>query len=118
MKCPKRSADNTDTARFCSNCVSQLTRSGQLSAALTKTLESPVRALSKGSLVAGKFRIIDEIGNGGMGVVYKAEDITPARRFAVRGFPEAFVENQRKDGPVREGSQRYRAPWEIIEDNQ
>jgi hypothetical protein len=28
MKCPKRHAENTDTARFCSNCAAALTQPG------------------------------------------------------------------------------------------
>lgn len=63
IKCPKCQFDNTDTARFCSNCATQLTPGGQPPAALTKTLESPAYVLSKGSLIAGKYRILEEKGN-------------------------------------------------------
>ena len=91
MKCPKCHTDNPDTSRFCGNCATQLIGAGQPPPALTKTLESPAHALSKGSLVAGKYRIIDEIGRGGMGVVYNAEDATLARRVAIKVLPEVFT---------------------------
>ena len=91
MKCPKCHADNSDTSRVCGNCATQLIRGAQPPPALTKTLESPIHALLKGSLVAGKYRIIDEIGRGGMGIVYNAEDTTLARRVAIKVLPEIFT---------------------------
>jgi predicted amidophosphoribosyltransferase len=53
MKCPKCQSENTDTARFCSNCATALAPAGR-QAALAKTLESPAYVLAKGSLIAGK----------------------------------------------------------------
>jgi hypothetical protein len=71
MKCPKCHSDNPDTLKFCEECGTQLPPSEEVSAS-TETLEIPKEELTTGSTFAGRYQIIEELGKGVMGKVYRA----------------------------------------------
>jgi serine/threonine protein kinase/tetratricopeptide (TPR) repeat protein len=48
---------------------------------------STVEPLSPRELVSGQFRVVDVLGRGGMGVVYKAEDLLLSRQVALKFVP-------------------------------
>jgi serine/threonine protein kinase/tetratricopeptide (TPR) repeat protein len=75
MKCPRCQFENQTGSLFCSRCGTQL-RIGEPRSSVTKTLtlQTRVEALTVGETFAGRFQVIEELGKGGMGRIYKTYD--------------------------------------------
>jgi serine/threonine-protein kinase len=74
MKCPKCHFDNPSDTRFCGNCAAPLLPSAEIPVAQTETLRTPIKELTTGSTFAGRYQVIEELGRGGMGKVYRVLD--------------------------------------------
>jgi serine/threonine protein kinase/Tfp pilus assembly protein PilF len=84
MKCPKCQSDNPDTSRFCAECGTQILPAEEVSVSTTKTLETPQEELTTGSTFAGRYQMIEELGKGGMGKVYKVVDTKIKEKIALK----------------------------------
>ena len=65
-KCPTCHTDNPETVKFCGECGTQLIVPEDPQASKTLTLETRADQLTRGSVFAGRYEILEELGTGGM----------------------------------------------------
>ena len=81
-KCPKCHHVNPDGTHFCGKCGTQLPAPEKIE--VTETMEAPKEELTTGSTYAGRYQIIEELGKGGMGKVYKVNDTKIKEKIALK----------------------------------
>jgi serine/threonine protein kinase/tetratricopeptide (TPR) repeat protein len=93
-KCPKCGTDNPSDSKYCKECATALIDLEEISASHTKTLETPKEALPKGTTFANRYEIIEVLGKGGMGKVYKALDKEINEEVAIKFLKPEIAEDE------------------------
>jgi hypothetical protein len=120
MRCPSCQCEIPDAHRFCGSCGSPVSAASQRLTATVPSrpaavaVETPaarilssdsIRGFTPGTVLAGRYRVIGLLGRGGMGEVYRADDLklgTPvALKFLPRGLSDDPVRRERFLAEVR-----------------
>jgi serine/threonine protein kinase/Tfp pilus assembly protein PilF len=95
MECPKCGFANTKGTLYCGQCGTRLPASEGDFPSATKTLETPLKELTVGTVFAGRYQIIEDLGKGGMGRVYKALDTEIGERVALKILKPEIVADEK-----------------------
>jgi len=96
VKCPKCQSENPPESTYCGKCAGRLDKFREPAEpfpSVTKTLEMASEELTTGSTFAGRYQVIEELGAGGMGRVYKVLDTKIGEKIALKLLrPEAILD--------------------------
>ncbi len=94
-KCPDCDYTNPADSQFCNRCGTNLGISNKVSFSATQTIQGSVSHIPVGSTFAGRYQILDVLGEGGMGEVYHAFDTRFNEEVAIKVLkPEIAVQSQ------------------------
>ncbi len=95
MNCSKCYFDNPADTRFCGNCGTQIKPSEKTSDSFTATAQTPIREFTRGSTLVKRYEIIEKLGRGGMGQVFRVVDKTINEEMALKLINPAIASNEK-----------------------
>ena len=95
LECPNCHFENPENTKFCGNCATPLPISEETVEAPTETIEATISILRTGSVLSDRYEIIEEIGKGGMGKVYKVLDREINEKIALKLIRPEIASNKK-----------------------
>lgn len=92
MECPRCHFMNPQGSPACQKCGQPIPNPEEPER--TKTLETTFYGLALGSLVAGRYQVLEELGSGGMGKVYKVFDQETREKLALKLLRDDIIRDE------------------------
>ena len=93
-ECSKCQTENDSDSQFCKKCAAPLPYDPDITEPFSNILDTPVTGFTRGSTFAERYEVIEELGKGGMGEVYRVFDREIKEEIALKILRPEIAEDE------------------------